>query len=39
VVRMARENPRWGYVRVRREALIVRVGVRDHHRRSVAAGW
>jgi len=23
---------------VRREALIVRVGVRDHHRRSVAAG-
>ena len=39
VVRMARENPRWGYQRVRREALIVRVGVRDHHRRSVAAGW
>ena len=39
VVRMARENPRWGYVRVRREALIVRVGVRDRHRRSVAAGW
>ena len=39
VVRMARENPRWGYMRVRREALIVRVGVRDHHRRSVAAGW
>jgi putative transposase len=38
VVRMARENPHWGYVRVRREALIVRVGVRDHHRRSVAAG-
>ena len=29
VVRMARENPRWGYRRVRREALIVRVGVRD----------
>ena len=39
VLRMARENPRWGYRRVRREALIVRVGVRDHHRRSVAAGW
>jgi hypothetical protein len=37
-VRMARENPRWGYMRVRREALIVRVGVRDRHRRSVAAG-
>jgi hypothetical protein len=39
VVRMARENPRWGYLRVRREALIVRVGVRDRHRWSVAAGW
>jgi putative transposase len=39
VLRMARENPRWGYRRVRREALIVRVGVRDRHRRSVAAGW
>jgi putative transposase len=39
VVPMARENPRWGYKRVRREALIVRVGVRDRHRRSVAAGW
>jgi hypothetical protein len=39
VVRLAQENPRWGYVRVRREALIVRVGVRDHHRWSVAAGW
>jgi putative transposase len=39
VVRMARENPRWGYIRVRREALIVRVGVRDRHRWSVAAGW
>ena len=39
VVRMAQENPRWGYLRVRREALIVRVGVRDHHRWSVAAGW
>jgi putative transposase len=39
VERMARENPSWGYRRVRREALIVRVGVRDRHRRSVAAGW
>ena len=39
VVHLARENPRWGYMRVRREALIVRVGVRDRHRRSVAAGW
>jgi putative transposase len=39
VERMARENPSWGYRRVRREALIVRVGVRDHHRWSVAAGW
>ena len=38
VVHLARENPRWGYMRVRREALIVRVGVRDHHRWSVAAG-
>ena len=39
VLRMARENPRWGYRRVRREALIVRVGVRDRHRWPVAAGW
>ena len=39
VIRLASENPNWGYRRVRREALIVRVGVRDHHRRSVAAGW
>jgi putative transposase len=39
VVRMATDNPNWGYQRVRREALIVRVGVRDHHRWSVAAGW
>ena len=38
VLRMARENPTWGYRRVRREALIVRVGVRDRHRWSVAAG-
>ena len=37
-VRLAIENPTWGYRRVRREALIVRVGVRDHHRWSVAAG-
>src|SRR5215212_2294315 len=39
VVRLARENPRWGHRRVRREALIVRVGVRDRHRWPVAAGW
>ena len=39
VLRMARENPRWGFRRVRREALIVRVGVRDRHRWPVAAGW
>src|SRR6187551_2909295 len=39
VLRLARENPRWGYRRVRREALIVRVGVRDRRRWSVAAGW
>jgi len=38
VLRMAEENPTWGYRRVRREALIVRVEVRDPHRRSVAAG-
>jgi putative transposase len=38
-VHLATENPTWGYRRVRREALIVRVGVRDHHRRPVAAGW
>ena len=37
-VRLATENSTWGYRRVRREALIVRVGVRDRHRRSVAAG-
>ena len=39
VLQMARENPRWGYRRVRREALIVRVGVRDRHRWPVVAGW
>jgi putative transposase len=39
VIRLATENPTWGYRHVRRVALIVRVGVRDHHRRSVAAGW
>jgi putative transposase len=39
IERMARENPTWGYQRVRREALIVRVEVRDRHRWSVAAGW
>jgi hypothetical protein len=37
-VRLATENPTWGYRRVRREALIVRVGVRDLDRRPVAAG-
>ena len=39
VVRLATENSSWGYRRVRREALIVRVGVRDRHRWSVVAGW
>ena len=39
VLRLATENPTWGYRRVRREALIVRVGVRDRHRWPVAAGW
>jgi hypothetical protein len=39
VIRLATENPTWGYRRVRREALIVRVGVRDRHRWSVVAGW
>jgi hypothetical protein len=38
-VRLATENRTCGYRRVRREALIVRVGVRDRHRWSVAAGW
>jgi putative transposase len=38
IERLAHENPSWGYQRVRREALIVRVEVRDPHRRSVAAG-
>jgi putative transposase len=38
IERMAKENETWGYQRVRREALIVRVEVRDPHRRSVAAG-
>jgi hypothetical protein len=37
-IQLARENPTWGYRRVRREALIVRVGVRDLDRRPVAAG-
>jgi len=35
-VRLATENRTCGYRRVRREALIVRVGARDRHRRSVA---
>ena len=39
ILRRASENPTWGYRRVRREALIVRVGVRDRHRWPVAAGW
>ncbi len=39
VLRLAAENPTWGYRRVRREALIVRVGVRERHRWPVAAGW
>jgi hypothetical protein len=39
IERLARENETWGYQRVRREALIVRVGVRDRHRWPVVAGW
>jgi hypothetical protein len=39
VLRLARENPSWGYRRVRREALFVRVEVKDRHRWPVAAGW
>jgi putative transposase len=38
VVAMARDNPTWGYRRVRREALIDRVGVRDLRLRPVVAG-
>jgi putative transposase len=38
VKRMARDNPTWGYRRVRREALIDRVGVRDLRLRPVVAG-
>jgi hypothetical protein len=38
VLRLARENDSWGYRRVRREALIDRVGVRDRHRCPVVAG-
>jgi hypothetical protein len=38
VEQLARQNPRWGYRRVRREALFVRVEVKDRHRWPVAAG-
>ena len=38
VEQMATDNPGWGYKRVRREALIDRVGVRDRHRCPVVAG-
>jgi putative transposase len=38
VVRLAHENTSWGYRRVRREALIDRVGVRDLRLRPVVAG-
>jgi hypothetical protein len=38
VIRLARENPAWGHRRVRREALIDRVGVRGLRLRPVVAG-
>ena len=38
VLTMAKDNPMWGHRRVRREALIDRVGVRDLRLRPVAAG-
>ena len=38
LVRLARDNARWGYQRVRREALIDRVGVGDLRLRPVVAG-
>src|SRR5438105_1562042 len=38
VLRLAKDNPTWEHRRVRREALIDRVGVRDRHRCPVVAG-
>jgi putative transposase len=38
IIRLAKENPRWGYQRVRREALTDRVEVRDLCHRLVVAG-
>jgi hypothetical protein len=38
ILRLAAENPTWGYRRVRREALTDRVEVRDLCRRLVVAG-
>jgi hypothetical protein len=38
IERLAEDNPSWGYQRVRREALIDRVGVRVLRLRPVVAG-